>query len=304
MKLKVSRCAWIIVCSVVFLLVIRTLRNPPDSTGVKSITIGFAFLCAVCSQICSAYLWTMVVSNKSTYRADFFDYILVQPGKYVPTGVLHYLGLYSRYVQRDQTRTAETFTHASLFTAYTAIVRPAPVTAGLAITILLLTGASTSGRLIGLTVTSGLILMLGEWFLARHKSSERDVAEGKLAQFRFHLHQALVQPASNPRSRNGVSLAVALLNGLGFTVLAGNMEHGAIYVLAVAIGLLAVPFPAGLGVRETAFVFLVGSGFDPGLVHLLVLYRFLHVISEVFLTSVVFCALALTRLRISRYRGV
>lgn len=68
-------------------------------------------------------------------------------------------------------------------------------------------------------------------------------------------------------------VAPRVLNGLGFVLLASAVLDipptmwlyvGAAYVLAGAVGILAVFVPSGLGVREAVvFACLVGAGFDP-----------------------------------------
>ena len=286
----------------------RILRQAPDSANVETLYLFLAVLAAVISQLLSAFVWTLFVSNGQKRSPDFFDYIVVQPGKYIPSGVLQHLGLYARYKRRDQTRSIETFAYATASTAYHAVVRPAPLISAFVIVLMALMRDHVGLTLGAVTSVSVAAILLGENLLLRAASNRRrlDVGlegEGRLKRTLMKTAGALRPPIMNSWYWALIPPMCAAVNGMGFALLAGRASYMAIYVLAVAIGLLAIPIPAGLGVREAAFVFLAGNGFDSETVQLLLLYRFIHIVTELVLSSVTLLPIGAQHLKVPRKRN-
>lgn len=291
-KVKQRTSQWIRVTGIVVVcfFAVRILSRPPDAASIGPTALLFGLACAISNQLLSAVVWTFSVSGADDRRSDFIDYVLVQPAKYVPVGVFQYVGLYSRYIRRSQLRDLETFTIAAASTAYHAIIRPIPWVVAGTVFYSALIGAETSNQLVLTTLALTLLIAFGPRILRGYASSRTEKREKTFSKLLVAIQKATNVPVTNRMGWWILTGACVFTNGLGFAVLSNEVSSVSTYGMAVAIGLLAVPIPAGIGIREAAFVFLTVSNVTDELLHLLVLYRFIHIVAEIALSLIVMLA--------------
>ncbi|HEX5912388.1 MAG TPA: hypothetical protein VFY54_04585, partial [Rubrobacter sp.] len=221
-----------------------------------ALAVTFAGLTAV------ALSWAVLHSGEERARA-FRSYLLVQPAKHVPGGVAHPLSLISAS-SRDGSVAGST----TLFLRYSLLLVSGGLVHGLLLLFswdqtLVAVGAVAAGVGAGaVAFSSRLAGRVEDWIpriMKRFGKTDRTTETGR--------------PVSAVQVLGAwlwATLGIAGLAG-GFAVLASSFEGmpapvvlAGAFGVSWAIGYLLVPFPAGLGVRETALLVFLGSTVGAG----------------------------------------
>lgn len=212
--------------------------------------LSFAGLLAVSAS------WSALHEGHSRSRA-FRHYLLIQPAKHIPGGVAHPVGLISSSARETTvSRSTANFLRFSLFL----------VAGGLSLGLLLIVEPHT--RMFGV---GAIVLALAVTFLALNRRlAER--FEAWIVRFLPSRSGDTPSPSRNgtpgPDLARSLGLAALGIGGLscGFAVLGSSFDGMAqppllvgAFGVAWAVGYAVVPFPAGLGVRESALVAILAG---------------------------------------------
>lgn len=244
-------------------LVVAFARSWPDARDFVRVSlpaIAASLLLAFAAAGAAGCGWASLLSDRVARARLIRDYLLAQPAKYVPGGILQQLG------QVALARDAGTSWGAA--------------TAALGVQIVC---AAASGLFIGagvlLAETSAPILIrltpVGVLLVAPLLYRPLLVAILGVA---AHIPFLRVDPDSVPSQRRiircmGWLLASTAASAAGFALLLGGITGGAPfgaavtgYALAWVIGYLAVPVPTGVGVREGVLVLILGGSVPSALI--------------------------------------
>ena len=212
----------------------------------------FAVVLLFAGQLAALGGWGILIPAGTT-RALAPGYFLAQLAKYVPGSVWQGVGQVMDAVRLGSGRGAATVAYMVQMVTQTV--------AGFVLAILVLL-ARPSGWLLAAGIVSPLsvVLLNRRWMQLALRPLSR-VAPGRIG----HLSDTVVDQASILRAA-GLTLVAMLLISLSFPVLLLG-EVGARAVLAAAgafslswvIGLLVVPVPSGLGIRELVLVGALGG---------------------------------------------
>jgi len=212
----------------------------------------FAVVLLFAGQLAALGGWGILIPAGTT-RALAPGYFLAQLAKYVPGSVWQGVGQVMDAVRLGSGRGAATVAYMVQMVTQTV--------AGFVLAILVLL-ARPSGWLLAAAIVSPLsvVLLNRRWMQLALRLLSR-VSPGRLG----HLSDTVVDQASILRAA-GLTLVAMLLISLSFPVLLLG-EVGARAVLAAAgafslswvIGLLVVPVPSGLGIRELVLVGALGG---------------------------------------------
>lgn len=221
-----------------------------------ALAISFAGLTAV------ALSWAVLHSGPERARA-FRSYLLVQPAKHVPGGVAHPMSLISA-----SSREGSVAGSTTLFLRFSLLL----VSGGMAHGLILLFAWDQTLLAVGAVIasigagavafSSRLAARVEEWIPKVMKRFGKDDRSSDAR-----------RPVSAVQTLGAwlwATLGIAGLAG-GFAVLASSFQGmpspvvlAGAFGVSWAVGYLLVPFPAGLGVRETALLLFLGSTVGAG----------------------------------------
>lgn len=268
-------------------LVVAFSRTWDRSTGmVVPAWWRLAVACALIAVAMSlAYrAWAQLFKRPVRSRSLAAGFFVAQLGKYVPGAVWQAVGQVG-YATRADVSLPRAATAYAVF-SFTQAAAGAIVGAGVA---LFVPGLEWWLRL-GALAALGLVVLLDRrwmiWAIGVYRRLRPDPDETR------EPVTALVPSQAAILRSCGWSVGVMLAMGLAFVVLLGGLGTIAPslpaavtgYTLAWTVGFIAVPFPAGLGVREAVLIALLsGMAGIPHLIAASVYFRLAQMLAEVLL---------------------
>lgn len=255
------------------LALVDALQDPdltvlPDS-GALLLAIG-AVVAGLWAQVLG---WSRLLGVQQM-RVVARGFLLAQLGKYIPGGVWQVVGQVG-----DATRSTNTGGRSATLAYLTMVV--AQVTAGLLVGLpLALDGRTPTWIRVGLVAATAVaVAMVAE---------RRILARVLLA---LPWLRGIDDPAAMPSraalvTSTAAGVVAMLAAGVVFEIAyaAPPGEHPGIvvpaYALAWTVGFLAVPFPAGLGVREAALLLLLPDGSRTSIVAASAVVRVVYIVGE------------------------
>jgi uncharacterized membrane protein YbhN (UPF0104 family) len=201
--------------------------------------------------------WAWLFEAKERHRALRSGFYTAQLGKYIPGAIWQAVGQVGLArgpgIPAARALTAF-FAHAATQAAAGATVAALLSLVGTEVPLLL--------RLLSLT---GLVLL----FLLRRASMVRAIRlVGRLTR-RAEVHEGLVPSQRGILCSYGWALVAITASGSAFAILASSVHAAGsamsaipAYAFAWTIGFLAIPFPAGVGIREAVLIATLGRGVE------------------------------------------
>lgn len=255
---------------------LRDALRDPDLAVLPSVPAMVVAVVAVVAGLWSAVVGWAVLLGEPVSRTVARGFLVAQLGKYIPGGVWQVVG----QVGHASAETDAGGQRASL--AFLAAVA-AQVAAGMLVGLPVAAVAEVSvwvraGVVVG--AVGALAVVLNGPLLLRLLQRVPWIGERLTAQDAMPPRRAMLLATATSVFTMG---AAAIVFVIAYAAPSGDYRAvvGPAYAVAWTIGFLALPFPAGLGVREAALLLLVPGGSSTALVAASAVARVLYIVGEV-----------------------